>query len=60
MVDFAKPRIPSDARLGRTECECMNALQDHGVISDNAVHWPDVGNVKAALDWLRAHPKEVG
>ena len=35
-----------DARL------VMNELQDHGVISDNAVDVADVGNGGAAIAWL--------
>jgi hypothetical protein len=30
----------------------MNELQDHGVISDNAVSLADVGNGGAAIAWL--------
>jgi hypothetical protein len=35
-----------DARL------VMNELQDHGVISDNAVSVADVGNGGVAIAWL--------
>lgn len=35
-----------DARL------VMNELQEHGVISDNAVDVADVGNGGAAISWL--------
>ena len=35
-----------DARL------VMNELQDHGVISDNAVSVAEVGNGGAAIAWL--------
>jgi hypothetical protein len=35
-----------DARL------TMNELQDHGVISDNAVSVADVGNGGVAIAWL--------
>lgn len=35
-----------DARL------VLNELQDHGVISDNAVSVADVGNGGAAIAWL--------
>ena len=35
-----------DARL------VMNALQDHGVISDNAVEVAEVGNGGVAISWL--------
>ena len=30
----------------------LNELQDHGVISDNAVSVDDVGNGGAAIGWL--------
>lgn len=48
--------ISEEAKLGRTECECMNALQDYGIISDNCVWWTDVGNQDVALAWLKANP----
>jgi hypothetical protein len=35
-----------DARL------VMNELQEHNVISDNAVHVEDVGNGGVAIGWL--------
>lgn len=36
----------------------MNALQQHGIISDNCVTWEDVGNREEAISWLRTHPTE--
>jgi hypothetical protein len=51
-------KIPADVLNGRTECDAMNALQNHGIISDNAVDWRDVGNTQEAIDWLRANPEE--
>jgi hypothetical protein len=38
-----------DARL------VMNELQDHGVISDNAVSVAEVGNGGVAIAWLEKH-----
>lgn len=56
-----KPQpIPAEELAGRTECEAMNALQDHGIISDNCVDWEDVGNKPKALQWLSQHPEEKG
>ena len=37
---------------GLNERLVLNALQDHGVISDNAVTVADVGNGGVALAWL--------
>lgn len=37
---------------GWSEVEAMNALQDAGVISDNAVWWDDVANQAEAVHWL--------
>jgi hypothetical protein len=37
---------------GLDEVAVMNELQDHGVISDNAVSVADVGNGGVALAWL--------
>lgn len=42
-----------------TELAAMNALQDYGIISDNAVWWDDVGNQEEARKWLRAHQDEL-
>ena len=30
----------------------MNALQEHGIISDNCIDLCDVGNRMAAVEWL--------
>lgn len=35
------------------EVAVMNQLQDHGVVSDNAVVAGDVGNADAAVAWLQ-------
>lgn len=51
-------KIPKDVLAGRSEDEAMDALQQHGIISDNCVTWLDVGNRDEAIAWLRAHPKE--
>jgi hypothetical protein len=40
------------ASCGLDEVAVMNFLQDHGVISDNAVSVADVGNGGAAISWL--------
>lgn len=40
------------ATSGLDEVAVMNELQDHGVISDNAVSVADVGNGGAAMAWL--------
>ena len=40
------------AAHGLDEVAVMNELQDHGVISDNAVNVADVGNGGAAISWL--------
>jgi hypothetical protein len=37
---------------GLDEVAVMNRLQDHGVVSDNAVMAGDVGNADAAVAWL--------
>jgi hypothetical protein len=37
---------------GLDEVAVMNELQDHGVVSDNAVVAGDVGNADAAVEWL--------
>jgi hypothetical protein len=39
------------ARSG-DEIQCMNLLQNYGVISDNCVHAKDVANDKEAMVWL--------
>ena len=35
--------------------QAMNALQEHGIISDNCVSWDDVGNQDEARAWLNAN-----
>jgi hypothetical protein len=40
------------AACGLDEVAVMNFLQEHGVISDNAVSVADVGNGGAAIAWL--------
>ena len=40
------------AMHGLDERLVMNALQEHGVISDNAVSVADVGNGGVAVGWL--------
>jgi hypothetical protein len=40
------------AACGLDEVAVMNELQEHGVISDNAVGVADVGNGGAAIAWL--------
>ena len=40
------------AAHGLDPVRVMNELQEHGVISDNAVGVADVGNGGAAISWL--------
>ena len=42
---------------GWSENDAMNALQEHGAISDNCVQSSDIAlaDVSAALDWICAH-----
>jgi len=40
------------AGRGLDEVAVMNELQDHGVISDNAVSVAEVGNGGVAIAWL--------
>jgi hypothetical protein len=40
------------AARGLDEVSVLNELQEHGVISDNAVSVADVGNGGAAIAWL--------
>jgi hypothetical protein len=40
------------ASCGLDEVAVMNFLQDHGVISDNAVSVAEVGNGGVAIGWL--------
>ena len=44
---------------GLDEVLVMNALQEHGVISDNAVSVADVGNGGVALAWLEKRGTEA-
>jgi hypothetical protein len=37
---------------GYDSIQVMNALQDHGVISDNCEHVAEVGNGGFAVQWL--------
>jgi hypothetical protein len=47
------------ASCGLDELAVMNFLQDHGVISDNAVSVADVGNGGAAISWLEKRGTEA-
>ena len=47
------------AACGLDELAVMNLLQDHGVISDNAVGVADVGNGGAAISWLEKRGTEA-
>jgi hypothetical protein len=40
------------AARGLDEVSVLNELQDHGVISDNAVSVADVGNGGVAIAWM--------
>jgi hypothetical protein len=40
------------AARGLDDVSVLNELQDHGVISDNAVSAAEVGNGGAAIAWL--------
>ena len=40
------------AAHGLDQCAVMNELQEHGVISDNAVSVAEVGNGGVAIAWL--------
>jgi hypothetical protein len=40
------------AACGLDEVSVLNELQEHGVISDNAVSVDDVGNGGVAIAWL--------
>jgi hypothetical protein len=35
----------------------MNILQDHGVVSDEAVHAKDVHNAGVAVAWIHRNPQ---
>jgi hypothetical protein len=41
---------------GWSDNQVMNTLQDHGIVSDNAVTIDDVGNYARAMMWL--HEKQ--
>jgi hypothetical protein len=47
------------AACGLDELAVMNELQEHGVISDNAVSVADVGNGGAAISWLEKRGTEA-
>ena len=47
------------AACGLDEVAVMNELQDHGVISDNAVSVADVGNGGVAIAWLEKRGTEA-
>lgn len=44
---------------GLDERLVMNAMQENGVISDNAVDVADVGNGGAAISWLEKRDQRV-
>lgn len=37
----------------------MNALQEHGIVSDNAIDMQGVGNYARAMMWLHKHASQV-
>jgi hypothetical protein len=43
------------AARGLDQVSVLNELQEHGVISDNAVTVADVGNGGASIAWLEKH-----
>jgi hypothetical protein len=47
------------AACGLDELAVMNELQEHGVISDNAVSVADVGNGGVAIAWLEKRGTEA-
>lgn len=47
-------------RRGWTDNQLMNTLQDHGIVSDNAVSIDDVGNYARAMMWLHERTTEEG
>jgi hypothetical protein len=47
------------AAHGLDEVAVLNELQEHGVISDNAVSVADVGNGGAAIAWLEKRGTEA-
>jgi len=50
--------VPAEIRFFCNETECMNALQEHGIISDNCVWWLDIGNTEEAILWLTQNGKK--
>lgn len=44
------------ADRGIPAADAMDHLQEHGIISDNAITPADVGNDAAAIDWLTRNP----
>jgi hypothetical protein len=44
-------------RIGWSEDKAMNALQEHGIISDNSITIDDVGNYARAMMWLHERIK---
>lgn len=44
---------------GWTEKQAMNALQEHGIVSDNAIDMQGVGNYARAMMWLHKHASQV-
>jgi hypothetical protein len=47
------------AACGLDEVAVMNFLQEHGVISDNAVSVADVGNGGVAIAWLETRDQRA-
>jgi hypothetical protein len=47
------------AACGLDEVDVMNFLQEHGIISDNAVSVADVGNGGVAIAWLEKRGTEA-
>ena len=47
------------AARGLDEVSVLNELQEHGVISDNAVSVADVGNGGVAIAWLEKRGTEA-
>jgi hypothetical protein len=41
------------------ERDCMNLLQEHGVVSDNAVTIDDVGNWPRAMMWIDSYRRQA-
>jgi hypothetical protein len=47
------------AAAGLDEVAVLNEIQEHGVISDNAVSVADVGNGGAAIAWLEKRQERL-